>query len=60
MEYRKIIPMNLTAGQQWRCRHREETCAHRGEGEGGMSWESTIETYILPYAKLDSQWEFPV
>ena len=22
-----------------------------GEGEGGMIWENSIETYILPYVK---------
>ena len=24
------------------------------EGEGGMNWQSSIETYTLPYAKLDT------
>jgi len=31
-----------------------------GEGEGRMNPESSIEKYTLPYAKLDSQWEFAV
>ena len=35
MEYRKMVLMNLPAGQQWRCRHREYTCEHTGEGEVG-------------------------
>ena len=30
-----------------------------GEGEGGMNWESNIETYIT-ICKIDSQWEFAV
>ena len=30
------------------------------EGEGGMIWESSIETHALPYVKIDSQWEFAV
>ena len=30
------------------------------EGESGMDWETSIETYTLPYGKLDSQWKFPV
>ena len=51
MEYRKMVPMNLTARQQWRCRHREYTYGHTGEGEVGTNWESSIETYILPYVK---------
>ena len=28
MESRKMILMNLFAGQQWKCRHREQTYAH--------------------------------
>ena len=36
MESRKIILMNLCAGQQWRCRHREQTSGHGdGGGRGG-------------------------
>ena len=31
-----------------------------GGGEGGTIWENSIETYILPYVKIDSQWEFDV
>ena len=31
MESGKIILMNLFAGQQWRYRHKEQTCGHRGE-----------------------------
>ena len=30
-----------------------------GEGEGGMTWESHIETYTNQ-CKIDSQWEFAV
>ena len=29
-------------------------------GEGGTNWESSRETYMLPYVKLDSQWKFAV
>ena len=35
MESRTIVWMNLFAGQQWRYRHREQTCGHSGEAEGG-------------------------
>ena len=28
MESREMVLMNLFAGQQWRCRHREQTCGH--------------------------------
>ena len=60
MESRKMVPKNLSAGQQWRNRHREQTYGHgeRG-GEGEMYGESYMETYIT-ICKIDSQWEFPV
>ena len=52
--------MNLFAGQQWRCRHREQTYEHRERGgEGEMYIESNLETYIT-ICKIDSQWEFAV
>ena len=28
MEPRKMVLINLFTGQQWRCRHREQTCGH--------------------------------
>ena len=41
MESRKIVLMNLFAGQEKRRRHREQTCGHGGggwaEGEGGTN-----------------------
>ena len=47
-----MIQMNLTAGQEWRHRHREWTCGHGGEGEGGeMNWEIGIDIYTLPCVK---------
>ena len=30
------------------------------EGEHGTILESRVETYILPYVKIESQWEFAV
>ena len=33
-ESRKMVLMNLFAGQQWRNRHREQTYGHGGKGEG--------------------------
>ena len=35
MESRKMVLMNLFAGQQWRCRHREQTYEC---GAGGRKW----------------------
>ena len=37
MEYRKMVLMNLFAGQQWRCRHREQTCGHREQRRRGWN-----------------------
>ena len=50
----------MFAGQQWRSRHREQTCGHgeRG-GEGEMYGKSNMETYITIF-KIDSQREFAV
>ena len=42
--------MNLSAGQQWRHRHTQQTCGHIGEGEGGRM-ESSTETHTSPHAK---------
>ena len=36
-ESRKTVLMNLFSGQQWKRRHREQTCGHIGEGESGMN-----------------------
>ena len=40
-----MMMMNLFARQQWRCRHREQTCGH------GMNGESCMEMYTPPYVK---------
>ena len=40
MESRKIVVVNLFAGQQWSCRHREQTCGH---GEGRREWDELRE-----------------
>ena len=60
MESRKIVPKNLSAGQQWRNTHREQTYGHgeRG-GEGEMYGESNMETYIT-IRNTDSQRVFAV
>ena len=55
-----MVLKNLSTGQQWRNRHREQTYDHgeRG-GEGEMYGESNMETYIT-ICKIDSQREFAV
>ena len=45
MEFRKMVLMNLFAGQQWQHRHKEQTCGCSGEKRENM------ETYTLPYVK---------
>ena len=45
------VPMTLRAGHQRRHRHKEQILDAEGEGEGGMAWENSIETYTLPYIK---------
>ena len=52
--------MDLLVGQ-----HRHTDIKNRfldtaGEGEGGMNWEDSTETYTLPYVKLESQWKLAV
>ena len=34
---RKMVPINLLAGQQWSHRHREQTCGQGGEGKSGTN-----------------------
>ena len=59
MESRKMVLINLFAGQQWRNRHRKQTLdiGERG-GESVMYGKSNMETYIT--ACIDSQWELAV
>ena len=55
-----MVPKNLSAGQQWRNRDREQTYGHgEREGEGETYGESNMETYIT-ICKIDSQQEFAV
>ena len=55
-----MVLKNLSTGQQWRNRHREQTYGYgeRG-GEGKMYGESNMETYIT-ICKIGSQGEFSV
>ena len=49
-----MVPKNLSAGQQWRNRHREQTYGHgEREGEGETYGESNMETYIT-ICKIDT------
>ena len=46
-----LVLMNLYSGQQWRCRHSDQTRVHSGGGEHGTNQESGTETCTLPYVK---------
>ena len=54
------IPMNLFAGQQLRCKHREQTCGH---GEGRRQRDDLKESHWNIYTtmcEINSQCEFSV
>ena len=46
-----MVLLNLFAGQQHKCRHRDRLVDIVGEGEGGTNGESSMKTYVLPYVK---------
>ena len=52
--------MNLFLGQEQRHKHKEQTCGHRGQGEG-TNW--AIRTDTPPHTtvcKVDSWWELAI
>ena len=51
MESRKMVLMNLFAGQQRRHRCKEQTFGLIGRGRGWMIWENSTETCTLPCVK---------
>ena len=56
----KDVLMNLFAGQQWRCRHREQPCGH---AVGRRRWDERREQHGNVYTticKIDGQWEFAI
>ena len=60
MESRKTALINLSAGQQWRYRHRDQACGHsRGRRRRDELKEWHGNTWIT-ICKTDSQWEFAV
>ena len=58
MESRKIVLMNLFAGQQWRCRHREQTCGNSWGRRGWDKWTEWYGNICITICKIDSRWEF--
>ena len=53
-----MVLMDLFAGQQKRCRPREQICGH-SEGKKGWDELISVETYITIY-KIENQWKFAV
>ena len=44
-----MIQMNLFAGQESRCKYREQMCGHRGKRGVETNWEIEINTHISVY-----------
>ena len=59
MESRKMVPMNLFAGQKWWCRHGEQAY-RQGQGRGRRGWHEcrVAWKHIPTICKIDSQWKF--
>ena len=60
MEFRKIVLMNPSTWQQWRCRQREQTYGH---SEGERRWDDLREqpwNIHITICKVHRQWEFSV
>ena len=58
MESRKMVLINLFAGQEYRYKHREQTCRHSGGREGGTNREGSTEIYTLPHVKQRASGKF--
>ena len=54
-----MVLMNIFAGQQQRCRHKEQTCGH---SMGGRWWDEQREygNIYTTLCQIDSQREFVV
>ena len=46
-----MVQINLIAGQEERCRCREERYRHGGGRRSGVSWEIGTDIYALPCVK---------
>ena len=55
-----MVLVNLSAEQQWRCRHRQQTHGHGGVGrkERVGQMETAAWEHYTTICKMDSQWEF--
>ena len=68
MESRKMVQVNLFAGQGWTCIYRELKCGHReGQGKSGTNCERSIDTHTHTHThthramcEIASQWDAAV
>ena len=51
--------MNLFAGKEWRCKIENGHVDTAGEGEGGMSWESSSDLHTLSCVKWRASGKLP-
>ena len=52
-----MVLMTLSAGQQWRCRHREQTCGRGGGVERVYQWGEQHGNVYTTTCEIESQWE---
>ena len=57
MESRKMVLINLFAGQQWI--HRKQTCGHSGGRRGWDEWRKKHRDIWTIIRKIGSQSKFP-
>ena len=48
-----MVQINLGAGQEQRCRCREQMCGPGLQGRGGMNWETGIDVCALPCVRQE-------
>ena len=51
MEFRKMVSMTLMQDSKRDTDVKNRLLDSVGEGKGGMIWENSIETCVLPYVK---------
>ena len=61
MESRKLVLMNLFAGQQWRHGHREKTCRYgRGRSRECDKWRQQYGNTYTTIREINSPWQFAI
>ena len=60
IESGKMVLVNLSAGQQWRCRHREQGCGHSGGRRRWAEWREDHGNTYTTVRRIASRWEFAV